>query len=74
MRIKWSTIYVDDQDKALQFYTHTLGFRKKADFSQGNYRWLTVASSTREAHVGLGLPMAHRASYSLKMSRKREHA
>jgi predicted enzyme related to lactoylglutathione lyase len=44
MRIKWTTLYVDDQEKALQFYTSTLGFRKKADFSQGNYRWLTVAS------------------------------
>jgi predicted enzyme related to lactoylglutathione lyase len=44
MRIKWTTLYVDDQEKALQFYTGTLGFRKKADFSQGNYRWLTVAS------------------------------
>jgi predicted enzyme related to lactoylglutathione lyase len=44
MRIKWSTVYVDDQDKALQFYTDKLGFRKKADFSQGNYRWLTVTS------------------------------
>jgi predicted enzyme related to lactoylglutathione lyase len=44
MRIKWNTLYVDDQKKALQFYTDKLGFQKKADFSQGNYRWLTVAS------------------------------
>ena len=44
MRIKWTGLYVDDQDKALQFYTDVLGFQKKADFSQGNYRWLTVAS------------------------------
>ena len=44
MRIKWTTLYVDDQKKALQFYTDKLGFQKKADFSQGNYRWLTVAS------------------------------
>ena len=44
MRIKWTTLYVDDQEKALQFYTDTLGFQKKTDFSQGNYRWLTVAS------------------------------
>ena len=44
MRIKWTTLFVDDQAKALQFYTDTLGFQKKADFSQGNYRWLTVAS------------------------------
>lgn len=44
MRIKWTTLYVDDQEKGLQFYTEKLGFQKKADFSQGNYRWLTVAS------------------------------
>jgi predicted enzyme related to lactoylglutathione lyase len=44
MRIKWTTLYVDDQAKALQFYTDKLGFQKKTDFSQGNYRWLTIAS------------------------------
>ena len=44
MRIKWTRLYVSDQDKALQFYTDELGFQKKADFSQGNYRWLTVVS------------------------------
>jgi predicted enzyme related to lactoylglutathione lyase len=44
MRIKWTTLYVDDQAKALQFYTDTLGFQKKSDFSQGSYRWLTVVS------------------------------
>jgi predicted enzyme related to lactoylglutathione lyase len=44
MRIKWTTLYVDDQEKAMQFYTGKLGFQKKADFSQGTYRWLTVAS------------------------------
>ena len=45
MRIKWTKLYVDDQEKALKFYTEKLGFQKKADFSQGSYRWLTVASS-----------------------------
>jgi predicted enzyme related to lactoylglutathione lyase len=44
MKIKLTSIYVDDQEKALQFYTDVLGFTKKADFSQGSYRWLTVAS------------------------------
>jgi catechol 2,3-dioxygenase-like lactoylglutathione lyase family enzyme len=44
MKIKWTTVYVNDQDKALRFYTDVLGFQKKADFSQGSYRWLTVAS------------------------------
>ena len=44
MKIKVTSVYVDDQDKALRFYTGVLGFAKKADFSNGPYRWLTVAS------------------------------
>jgi len=44
MKIKLTSVYVDDQDKALHFYTEVLGFAKKADFSQGPFRWLTVAS------------------------------
>jgi predicted enzyme related to lactoylglutathione lyase len=44
MKISLTTVYVDDQDKALRFYTEVLGFVKKADFSQGPFRWLTVAS------------------------------
>jgi catechol 2,3-dioxygenase-like lactoylglutathione lyase family enzyme len=44
MKIKVTSLYVDDQDKALRFYTDVLGFAKKTDFSQGPYRWLTVAS------------------------------
>ena len=45
MKIKLIAVYVDDQEKALRFYTEVLGFVKKADFSQGPYRWLTVASA-----------------------------
>jgi predicted enzyme related to lactoylglutathione lyase len=45
MKIKLTSVYVDDQDKALRFYTEVLGFVKKADVKQGPYRWLTVASS-----------------------------
>ena len=45
MKIKLTSVYVDDQDKALRFYTEALGFVKKADFSRGPYRWLTVASA-----------------------------
>ena len=45
MKIKLTSVYVDDQDKALHFYTEVLGFAKKADFSQGPFRWLTVAST-----------------------------
>jgi len=44
MKIKVTSVYVDDQEKALSFYTEVLGFTKKTDFSQGPYRWLTVAS------------------------------
>ena len=44
MRIKLASVYVDDQEKALRFYTEVLGFVKKADFSNGPFRWLTVAS------------------------------
>src|ERR1700686_5310998 len=44
MKIKVTTLYGDNQDKALRFYTEVLGFVKKTDFSQGPFRWLTVAS------------------------------
>jgi len=44
MKIKLTTVFVDDQAKALRFYTEALGFVKKADFSNGPYRWLTVTS------------------------------
>src|SRR6201987_2602298 len=45
MKIKVTSVYVDDQEKALRFYTDVMGFVKKTDFSQGPYRWLTVASA-----------------------------
>ena len=44
MKIKVTSVYVADQEKALRFYTEVLGFAKKADFSNGGFRWLTVAS------------------------------
>ena len=44
MKIKLTSVYVDDQGKALSFYTDVLGFAKKSDFSNGPYRWLTVSS------------------------------
>ncbi len=56
MKIKLTSIYVDDQEKALHFYTEVLGFLKKADFSQGSFRWLTVAS--REEPDGAELQLA----------------
>ena len=55
MKIKLVNQYVDDQEKALRFYTDKLGFVKKADFSQGNYRWLTVVSAEEPTGVELVL-------------------
>jgi predicted enzyme related to lactoylglutathione lyase len=45
VKIKVTTIYVNDQERALQFYTNVLGFVKKMDVSNGPFRWLTVASA-----------------------------
>jgi len=44
MKITLSSVMVDDQDKALHFYTNVLGFEKKTDISMGEFRWLTVSS------------------------------
>ncbi len=44
MKIQFASVYVDDQEKALKFYTQTLGFIKMADIPIGEYRWLTVVS------------------------------
>ena len=44
MRIKLTSIMVDDQAKALRFYTEVLGFKKKMDFPVGEFRWITVVS------------------------------
>src|SRR5215470_6696412 len=44
MKIKLTSVFVDDQAKALNFYTEVLGFAKRTDFSQGPFRWLTVGS------------------------------
>ena len=55
MKIKVTGIYVDDQEKALRFYTDILGFVKKADVTQGPYRWLTVASPEEPDGVELQL-------------------
>lgn len=55
MKIKVTEIYVDDQDKALSFYTDVLGLVKKTDVTQGPYRWLTVASGEEDDGVELQL-------------------
>lgn len=57
MKIKVTSIYVDDQAKALAFYTDVLGLVKKADFSNGPYRWLTVASPDQPDGVELQLAL-----------------
>ena len=57
MKIKLTSVYVDDQDNALRFYTDVLGFVKKADVSQGGYRWLTVASPEEPDGVALQLAL-----------------
>jgi predicted enzyme related to lactoylglutathione lyase len=72
MRIKWTTLYVDDQEKALQFYTDNLGFQKKADVSHGNYRWLTVASP--EDPEGVELLLASNANPAGKAYQEALHS
>lgn len=62
MKIKVTSIYVDDQERALRFYTEVLGFTKKSDFSQGPYRWLTVVSSEEPAGVELQLALNNNAA------------
>ena len=57
MKIKVLTLHVDDQDKALRFYTEVLGFTKKTDFSQGPYRWLTVGSPEEPGGTELQLAL-----------------
>jgi predicted enzyme related to lactoylglutathione lyase len=57
MKIKLTSVYVDDQEKALRFYTEVLGFAKKADFTQGPFRWLTVASPEDPAAPELQLAL-----------------
>src|SRR5579862_1662925 len=57
MKIKVTSLYVDDQSKALRFYTEVLGFAKKTDFSQGPYRWLTVGSPEDPDGVELQLAL-----------------
>ncbi len=62
MRIYVTSIFVDDQRKALDFYTNTLGFRKKTDIPLGDASWLTVVSPEQPDGTELLLePSDHRA-------------
>ena len=53
MKIRLTSVFVDDQDKALAFYTGTLGFVKKQDVPVGQFKWLTVASPEEPGGVEL---------------------
>ena len=55
MRIKLTSLMVDDQDKALKFYTDVLRFRKKHEFPVGAYKWLTVVSPEGPEDIELSL-------------------
>ncbi len=62
MRIHVTNVFVDDQAKALEFYTTKLGFEKKTDVPVGEYRWLTVVQPDQRDGVELLLePSAHPA-------------
>ncbi|WBC13169.1 VOC family protein [Micromonospora sp. WMMA1998] len=67
MRINLTSVYVDDQEKALRFYTEVLGFVKKTDVPTGEHRWLTVVSPEAPDGVELLLePDAHPAAKAFK--------
>lgn len=67
MRINLTSVYVDDQEKALRFYTDVLGFVKKTDVPTGEHRWLTVVSTDAPDGVELLLePEAHPAAKAFK--------
>lgn len=53
MRITLTSIMVDDQAKALAFYTDVLGFKKELDIPVGEYRWITVSSETKGVQLAL---------------------
>ena len=57
MKIKLTSLFVDDHEKALKFYTDVLGFAKKMDFTAGPYRWLTVVSAEEPDGVQLQLAL-----------------
>ncbi len=55
MRIKLTSIMVNDQDRALRFYTEVLGFKRKHDIPVGEYRWITVTSPEEPDDLELAL-------------------
>ena len=57
MKIIYTKVFVNDQDRALKFYTETLGFVKKSDITAGEYRWLTVVSPDNQKGTELILEL-----------------
>src|SRR5215468_4195334 len=69
MRIKLTSILVDDQEKALKFYTDVLGFKKKHDIPVGEYRWITVVSPEGPDDLELSLePNANPAGKTFQIA------
>jgi catechol 2,3-dioxygenase-like lactoylglutathione lyase family enzyme len=67
MRINLTSVFVDDQEEALRFYTEVLGFVKKHDVPTGEYRWLTVVSPEDPEGTELLLePSGHPAAKPFK--------
>jgi len=67
MKIVVTSVLVDDQEKALRFYTDVLGFEKKQDIPMGEARWLTVVGSHDQSGVELLLePDSHPAAAPFK--------
>jgi catechol 2,3-dioxygenase-like lactoylglutathione lyase family enzyme len=67
MKINLTSVLVDDQDKALRFYTEVLGFQKKTEIPLGEHRWLTVVSPDEPDGVELVLePDEHPAARPFK--------
>jgi|SRR3989304_5084345 len=73
MKIYVTSVFVDDQAKALEFYTNKLGFKKKTDIPLGEYRWLTVIAPNQPDGVELLLePSAHSAVPPFKQALKND--
>src|SRR5262245_30250872 len=73
MRIKLTSIMVDDQDRALRFYTDVLGFQKKHEIPVGEYKWLTVVSPEGPDDIELSLePNANPAAKMFQESMFRQ--
>ncbi|HEY1341105.1 MAG TPA: VOC family protein [Bryobacteraceae bacterium] len=69
MRIKLTSIMVENQDKALKFYTHVLGFRKKHEIPVGEYKWITVTSPEGPEDIELSLePNANPAAKTFQQA------